>query len=348
MTTQKIRIAILGASGYTGAELIRLLLTHPYAEITALTANAHAGQEMAAVFPHLRGADLPKLITIEELQTDALDLVFCCLPHATTQKVIAGLPDYLKIIDLSADFRLRDVAEYKRWYGEVHQAPILQGQAVYGLTEHYRELIPESRLIANPGCYPTCSLLPLIPFAKAGILDVSQVIIDAKSGVSGAGRSIKQNLLFNEVSEGMQPYGVNNHRHIGEITQELTAFADEVANITFVPHLIPQRRGMIATIYVRLQQGININTARQILEKAYKDESFVHVLPEGEVPSTHSVRASNYCHMNLFAGSSSDDIILISAIDNLMKGASGQAVQNMNLLYGWEETLGLAGGAIFP
>jgi N-acetyl-gamma-glutamyl-phosphate reductase len=342
-----LSIAILGASGYTGAELMRLLHTHPHARIAALVAHTQAGQPTVAVFPHLRGLNLPPMVGMDAVDWSGIDVAFCCLPHAASQKTIRDIPASVRVIDLSADFRLRDVNAYTHWYGEPHHAPDLQALAVYGLSEHYRDAVRSARLVANPGCYPTCTLLPLIPLLQAGIAE-AEVIIDAKSGVSGAGRSVKQNFLFNEVAEGMQAYGVNQHRHMGELTQEISAFAGQAARVTFVPHLIPMRRGMSATIYGRLRGKATLADARKALQTAYANEPFVHVLPEGEVPSTHAVRASNHCHLNLFAGSNTESLILISVIDNLMKGASGQAVQNFNLMHGFPETLGLEGSAVFP
>ena len=343
-----VNIAILGASGYTGAELIRLLCQHPYAHITALIANTQAGQAAEAIFPHLRGLTLPPVVAMEDVDFSTIDLVFCCLPHATTQMILKSLPQHLRIIDLSADFRLRDPLEYAKWYGTPHQAEALQAEAVYGLSEHYRDAITTARLVANPGCYPTCALLPLIPLLKQRLIAVDKLIIDTKSGVSGAGRAVKQNLLYNEVAEGMSAYGVNQHRHIGELTQEISAFAGDLASVTFVPHLIPMRRGMSTAIYIRLNEGASLPELRGSLHSAYIDSPFVHLLPEGEVPSTHSVRGTNHCHINLFAGSTPDQAIIISVIDNLVKGASGQAIQNMNIMYGFDETLGLTQSAVFP
>lgn len=337
-----VNIAILGASGYTGAELIRLLRTHPHASIKVLTANAHAGKPLAEVFPHLGDVDLPDLTRIEDVDFTSIDVVFCCLPHATSQPVIRDLPTHLKIIDLSADFRLRDSALYEQWYDKPHQAETLQQEAIYGLTEQYRDQIKLARLVANPGCYPTCSLLPLLPLVKAGLIAKDHIIIDAKSGVTGAGRSVKQNLLFNEVSEGTSPYAVNHHRHIAELQQELGT-----DTITFVPHLLPQRRGMIASLYVTSQDA-DIISLRTALEQAYEAEPFTQILEEGVMPTTHSVRGANHCHINLFKGTTDKQAILISTIDNLMKGASGQALHNMNLMFGFPETLGLNGGVVFP
>jgi N-acetyl-gamma-glutamyl-phosphate reductase len=338
-----LNIAILGASGYTGAELIRLCLQHPHVHIAALSANTYAGQSIAEVFPHLGGHDLPMLEMIEAIDFTAIDVVFCCLPHATTQAIIPTLPKHVTIIDLSADFRLHDLAAYEYWYGHTHAAPELQKEAVYALTEHYAAQVKKARLIANPGCYPTCSLLPLLPLKQAGLLNLSHaIIVDAKSGVTGAGRSVKQNLLFNEVSEGTTPYSINQHRHKAELEQELGS-----KNITFVPHLLPQKRGMIATIYANLKNG-TANEARQTLQDFYAPHPFVTVLKAGDGPSTHHVRGSNQCHIGVFEGASVDNIILISVIDNLMKGASGQALHNMNIRFGFTETLGLTSGVLFP
>ncbi len=339
--TTTLNTIILGASGYTGAELIRLCLVHPHVNITALSAHSHAGKPIEDVFPHLLGHGLPLLQEIDDIDFSSADVIFCCLPHATTQAIIPDLPQSATIIDLSADFRLRDLDAYAYWYDKPHAAPELQQDAVYGLTEHYREHVKTARLIANPGCYPTCSLLPLLPLKNSLNLH-APIIIDAKSGVTGAGRSIKQNLLFNEVSEGAAPYGVNKHRHKAELEQELNT-----KNITFVPHLLPQRRGMIATIYASLKDG-NVKDARQLLEAHYHNEPFVQILPEGAMPSTHHVRGSNRCHINVFEGTGENNIILVSVIDNLMKGASGQALHNMNVRFGFDETLGLESPVLFP
>jgi N-acetyl-gamma-glutamyl-phosphate reductase len=341
-------IAILGASGYTGAELIRLLRQHPNVRIKALAANTQAGQTAAAIFPHLSGMGLPDMVAMEEVDFSTIHTVFCCLPHATSQTIIRDLPHHLNIIDLSADFRLRDPLQYQQWYGEPHKAEALQREAVYGLSEHYRDAVRKARLIANPGCYPTCSLLPLIPLLKAQLVSPQHIIIDAKSGVSGAGRSVKQNLIYNEVAEGLTPYSVNHHRHMGELAQEISFFASAEASVTFVPHLVPMRRGMISTLYVHLTHGATLAQLREVLLAAYNIEPFVQLLPEGHAPSTHSVRGTNHCHIGVFEGATPEQAILVSAIDNLIKGASGQAIQNMNLMQGWNETLGLEQTALFP
>ena len=348
MTGKRLKIGILGASGYTGAELVRLLVRHPGVEIALLTADRHAGKPLGEVFPHLARLALPDLVTIGNADWDKLDFVFCALPHATTQKVIAGLPEALSICDLSADFRLRDVATYVKWYGAEHQAPELQKQAVYGLTEAYRDDIAKARLVANPGCYPTTAELPLMPLLEAGLISHEGIIIDAKSGVSGAGRAEKQANLHTEVSEGIQAYGVAGHRHAAEIEQELTEAAGKPVTVTFTPHLMPMNRGILATIYVSLASGADAGDLRVALAARYDPEPFVHVLPQGRAPATRDVRGSNHCLIGVFADRVPGRAILLSVTDNLVKGASGQAIQNMNVMCGLPETMGLEQEALFP
>ena len=344
----RIRIGILGASGYTGAELIRLLARHSAADIRLLSAERSAGKPVEAVFPHLSGLDLPRLIHIDDADWSGLDLVFCALPHGTTQEVIAALPAHLKIVDLSADFRLHDLAAYETWYGHAHRAPDLQREAVYGLTEINRDAIRGARLCANPGCYPTASQLPLIPLLEAGLIEAEDIVIDAKSGVSGAGRAAKEGSLFAEVAEGIHAYGVASHRHAPEIEQGLSEAARRPVAVTFTPHLVPMNRGILATTYVRLAKGESAAELSRVLAERYAEEPFVQVLPLGSVPATRHVRGSNHCLIGVVADRVPGRAILISAIDNLVKGASGQAVQNMNLMTGLPETLGLEQPALFP
>lgn len=344
----KINVAILGASGYTGAELVRLLAGHPNFRIAALTADRKAGLSMAEVFPQFVGDDLPTLVSIDAVRWDGIDAVFCALPHGTTQQVIASLPAHVKVVDLSADFRLRDPASYAQWYGHEHQAVALQETAVYGLTELYREAVRGARLVANPGCYPTCSQLPLSPLLEKGLISAEDIVIDAKSGTSGAGRSAKEANLYCEVTEGLHPYGVASHRHAPEIEQGLSDFAGRPVSMTFTPHLIPMSRGMLATIYVKLAGGATAADLRAALADKYRGEAFIRVLAEGKVPQTRFVRASNLCHISVHADRHPGRAILCSAIDNLVKGASGQAVQNMNLLFGLDETFGLGLRPLFP
>jgi N-acetyl-gamma-glutamyl-phosphate reductase len=344
----KIAVAILGASGYTGAELIRILVGHPAVRIAALSADRKAGQPVAAVFPQFMGLKLPDLVALDKIAWDGIDAVFCALPHGTTQEVIAGLPERLKIVDLSADFRLRDLDEYARWYGHAHRAPALQKVAVYGLTEHNRAAIAKTRLVANPGCYPTSAALPLMPLLADKLIDPDEIVIDSKSGVTGAGRALKENILFSEVAEGMQAYGVGSHRHAPEIDQSLSEAAGRPVIASFTPHLIPINRGMESTIYVKLSGKATAEDLRASLAKKYADEPFVQVMPQGSIPETRFVRGSNLCQMSVTADRRPGRAILSSVIDNLTKGASGQAVQNLNAMYGLPETTGLMLPAMFP
>ncbi len=348
MPIHKTRIAILGASGYTGAELLRLLLCHPAAEIRVLTAERQAGKPMAEIFPHLAPFNLPGTIKIEAVNWDEVDFVFCALPHGTTQEVISGLPEGLRVVDLSADFRLFDAATYAEWYGQPHRAVELQKEAVYGLTEQARPAIRVARLVANPGCYPTAAMLPLIPLLRAGLIDPASLIIDAKSGVSGAGRDAKQANLFCEISEGLSAYGVGRHRHMPEMEQELALAAGGLVSLSFTPHLIPMNRGELITSYVRLVAGASADSLRATLIAAYKDEPFLKVVPAGVAPATRHVRGSNHLHIGVFPDHRPGHAIVISVLDNLVKGASGQAVQNMNVMLGLPETMGLEQVALFP
>jgi N-acetyl-gamma-glutamyl-phosphate reductase len=348
----KARIGVLGASGYTGAELVRLLIRHPGVEIALLTADRRAGQEMRQVFPQFSPFDLPKLQAIEG--TDwlgaGLDLVFCALPHATTQKVVARLFAELpaiKVVDLSADFRLSDPAAYAHWYGHEHHAPELQRQAVYGLVEVYRERIRHAHLVANPGCYTTCAQLPLIPLLQARSIDPDAIVIDAKSGMTGAGRAAKEEMLFSEVSEGFHAYGVGHHRHMAELDQEFSRAAGREVVVSFTPHLVPMNRGILSTIYVRALKA-SPEDLHAVLAKSYGQEPFVHVLPFGAVPQTRHVRGSNMTFIGVVKDRMPGRAIICSALDNLTKGASGQAVQNMNLMLGFPETTALEQVALFP
>ena len=348
----KAKIGILGASGYTGAELLRLLLRHPRADIVLLTADRRAGKAMAEVFPQFSPYALPTLTSVDDADWKALglDLAFCALPHGTTQKVIMDLlarAPRTKVVDLSADFRLADPAAYARWYGHAHAAPELQKTAVYGLTEVYRGKIKAARLVANPGCYTTCAQLPLIPLFKAKAIDPDEIVIDAKSGMTGAGRAAKEDMLFSEVSEGFHAYGVGHHRHMAELDQEFSLAAGRDVAVTFTPHLAPMNRGLLSTIYLR---GVKASPQdlHAILLKYYAKESFVHVLPFGATPQTRHVRGSNMTFIGMAADRIAGRAIIVSALDNLTKGASGQAVQNMNVMLGFPETAGLDQVALFP
>ena len=351
-TDKKAKVGILGASGYTGAELVRLLLRHPRAEICLLTADRRAGKAMADVFPQFAPYDLPRLAALDAVDWRTLkpDLVFCALPHGTTQKVIKDLfarTPAAKVVDLSADFRLADIAAYERWYGHPHAAPELQKKAVYGLTEIHRDKIKQAQLVANPGCYTSSAELALIPLLKAKAIDPDEIVIDAKSGMTGAGRAAKEEMLFSEVSEGFHAYGIGHHRHMAELDQEFSLAAGREVIASFTPHLVPMNRGILSTIYVRGAKA-KPEDLHALLSKSYATEPFVHVLPFGAFPQTRHVRGSNMTFLGVAADRIAGRAIIGSALDNLTKGASGQAVQNMNLMLGFPETTGLEQVALFP
>ncbi len=339
-----IRTAILGASGYTGAELVRLLSVVSEYDLIALSADRKAGQPMGAVFPHLSHIDLPTLCRIEEINFGGIDHVFCALPHATTQGVIRDLPEHVKIVDLSADFRLRDPAAYEQWYGGAHTATELQKTAVYGLPEFYRDDIATARLVASTGCYVATGVTPLIPLVEQGLIDLDSIVVDAKSGVSGAGRAAKEGTLFAEVSEGFHAYGVGSHRHTAEYDQELSRAAGKTVEVTFAPHLIPQNRGILATIYV---EG-DADAIHASLTARFGPEPFVDVMPLGTLPHTRHVRGSNYQRIGIIADRRAGRTVIVSVLDNLVKGASGQAIQNANIMHGLPETTGLLQQPLFP
>ena len=339
------KIAILGASGYTGAELVRLIARHPNMEITALSAERKAGLDMAQVFPHLRHLSLPTLCKIDEIDFSGIDLCFCALPHKTSQEVISALPETLKIVDLSADFRLRDPAAYKKWYGNDHAALAQQEEAVYGLTEFYREDIRAARLVAGTGCNAATGQFALRPLIAAGVIEFDDIILDLKCAVSGAGRALKENLLHAELSEGYNAYAVGGtHRHLGEFDQEFESVAGRPVRVQFTPHLVPANRGILATAYVKGYAQAVYDT----LTTAYAPEPFIEMLPMGEVPSTHHVRGSNFCHIGVVADRLPGRVIVIAALDNLTKGSSGQALQNANLMLGEDEVTGLMMAPLFP
>ena len=339
------KIAILGASGYTGAELVRLIAEHPNMDIAALSADRKAGMTMAQVFPHLRHLQLPTLCKIGEIDFSNIDLCFCALPHKTSQEVISALPKDLKIVDLSADFRLRDPEAYEKWYGNAHSALEQQGEAVYGLTEFYRDQIKSARLVAGTGCNAATGQYALRPLIAGGVIDLDEIILDLKCAVSGAGRSLKENLLHAELSEGYHAYAIGGtHRHLGEFDQEFSAIAGRPVKVQFTPHLLPVNRGILATVYVK---G-DAQAIHDALAAAYTDEPFIEMLPFGEAPSTHHVRGSNFCHIGVTADRIEGRAIVIAALDNLTKGSSGQALQNANLMLGEEETTGLMMAPLFP
>jgi len=339
------KIAILGASGYTGAELIRIIFNHPEMEIEVLAAHSKAGLRVDKVFPHLRSLKLPPLVKIEDVDYSRIDLCICALPHKTSQEVIKGIPNDLRLIDLSADFRLQSADDYERWYGNAHQALEVQDEAVYGLTEFYRQEISGARVVAGTGCNAATGQYILRPLVEKGIIDLENIILDLKCAVSGAGRSLKENLLHSELSEGTNAYSVGGvHRHLGEFDQELSRIAGRAVKIQFTPHLIPANRGILATAYVH---G-NYQEVRKVLSQRYENEHFIHILPNGETPSTHHVRGSNECHIGIVSDRIENRCIIVAALDNLTKGSSGQAVQNANLMLGIDEAAGLNLVPLFP
>ncbi len=343
-------VGIIGASGYTGGELLRLLCRHPSLRVGWATSRQHAGTPVCEVFAPLRDfSDVifssPDLAGIPP----GVEAVFVALPHVEAMTVVPALLDRgLKVVDLSADFRLRDPAVYSRAYGHPHAAPDLLGEAVYGLTEHVRPQVREARLVANPGCYPTATLLALLPLARRGLTGEFGAVVDAKSGVSGAGRGLKQGSLYCEVNEGLTPYNIGRHRHQPEMEQELTAAAGRAVRLTFAPHLVPLSRGMEATIYLVPPAGVTLRDVAGALREAYAGEAFVKVLPDGKIPGVREVAGTNLCRIGCTDDPQGGRLVLVSVIDNLVKGASGQALQNLNLMLGLPETAGLEMPGLFP
>ena len=347
-----LKVAILGASGYTGGELLRLLNQHPHVKITSVTSERSAGKTVSDLFPHLKDCKL----TFEPLEikkiTKKTDLFFLCLPHKTSQETVAELYEAgKKIIDLSADYRLKDTAVYQKWYETPHKFPDLLKKAVYGLPELYREKIKDAQIIANPGCYPVSAIMGLAPIIGKHFVDINSIIIDSKSGVSGAGRNPALPFMFSEANESVKAYAVTTHRHTPEIEQELSLIANKKVRVIFTPHLIPMDRGILSTIYVRLKENVDLSHVQKIYTNFYRKEKFIRVLENGAYPTTKAVKGSNYCHLSVFLDKrnpKSQTLIIVSAIDNLLKGASGQAVQNMNIMYGFNETDGLLNLPDYP
>lgn len=329
---------------------MRLLLRHPRAAVTAVTSEKSAGQPIAAVFPHLLGLTD---IVCEPLDAEALakkaELVFLALPHVTAQEAGYRLRSLgRKVIDLSADYRLADPAVYEKWYEHCHQYPQLLSEAVYGLPELHRQKIKGASLIANPGCYPTGALLGLAPLVKEGAIDLSSIIIDSKSGVSGAGRSPSLAHHYPEVNEGFTAYKIGTHRHTPEIEQEVSRLAGRGVTLSFTPHLVPMNRGILTTIYCKLNAPMEPTDIRRLYEGFYKAEFFVRLLPSGQAPNVRHVRGSNFCDIGVFVDRRTDRVVIVTAIDNLGKGAAGQAIQNMNIMMGFDETEGLKEAGVFP
>ncbi len=345
-----LKVGIIGASGYTGVELARILSSHPEVELTVATSRQYAGKAMSEVFPSLRKrVDLVcKNLTGDEL-ADKADFFFTAVPHKTAMDIVPPLlAAGKKVVDLSADFRIRDVSVYEQWY-QAHSSAELIDEAVYGLPELYRDQVQGARLVANPGCYPTSITLGLAPLLREKLIDPATLIIDSKSGTSGAGRAASVGTLFCEVADGFKAYKVGGtHRHIPEIEQELSALADQNVTISFTPHLLPISRGILSTIYGSLSPSITDEELQQLYETTYADEPFVRVCPAGTFPATQYVRGSNCCDIGVQRDPRTGRVIVLSAIDNIAKGASGQAVQNMNLMNGFAETCGLLGAPFFP
>lgn len=344
-----IKVSIIGATGYTGSELMRLLAHHPHVQLVHLTARKLAGQRVSHCFPFLTPALKDKHfveLDIQAIRQDS-DLVFICLPHGHSMNLVKELGQQVKIIDLGADFRLKNIDQYETYYQVKQAAPTLLNQAVYGLSEYYRQDIKSSQLIANPGCFVTNALLALLPLAKAQVIDLQSIIIDSKTGISGAGRGASVSNLLSEAANNFNAYNPLSHRHIPEIEQELSRDG-QVTQIQFTPHLLPTERGIFSTIYAKPSQLVTEEDLRQIFRQAYDDEPFVHLLESEQLPSIKSVRGSNHCHIQVKFDKRTHRIIIFSVIDNLVKGASGQAVQNMNLLFDLDETLGLQQLALMP
>ena len=345
----KTKVGVIGATGYTGVELLRLLLNHPEVEVTVLTSRKYAGARIDEVFPSLTNR---LRLKCEELDFDGIskktDFIFTAVPHKTAMETVP--PFYhrgKRVIDLSADFRFKDSGVYERWY-QKHTCPDLLQESVYGLPELHRQNIRSAKIVGNPGCYPTGALIPLIPLLRKGIVSAENIILDSKSGVSGAGRDLALGSLFCEVNEGVKAYKIFDHRHLPEIEQELSLLTQKKVTVTFVPHLVPMDRGILTTLYASLLKKMKTEEVLNTLEEYYQGEPFVRVYPKGKVPNTKDVRGSNYCDIGVNVDEGSSRMVVVTAIDNLVKGASGQAVQCMNIMLGFPETLGLGGLPLFP
>jgi N-acetyl-gamma-glutamyl-phosphate reductase len=341
-----IKVGVVGGTGYTGVELLRLLAQHPQVELVAITSRAEAGLPVADLFPSLRRRVDLHFSDPKNAGLTACDLVFFATPNGVAMQQAATLLEAgTRVVDLAADFRIRDVAEWEKWYGMTHASPALVAEAVYGLPEVNREAIRGARLVANPGCYPTAVQLGLLPLVESGTVELGHLIADAKSGVSGAGRKAEVATLFAEASDNFKAYAVAGHRHLPEIRQGLSRAADASVGLTFVPHLTPMIRGIHATLYARVTREVDFQA---LYEQRYAREPFVDVLPFASHPDTRSVRAANVCRIALHRPQGGDTLVALSVIDNLVKGAAGQAVQNMNIMFGLDETAGLAQLPVLP
>ncbi len=337
-------MAILGASGYTGLELVRLISMHPKFKISFLAGETKSGLRFGDVYPSLQYLNLPNLCSVGDINYEGLDAVFCALPHTKSANIINTLPNNIKVIDLSADFRLNNESDYIKWYGINHPSPELINHFTYGLTEYYRKDIKNANYVACTGCNSAAGLYPILPLVSNNVIDLDDIIINLATGVSGAGRKPNESIIHSEVSEGFAPYNIKNHRHLAEFDQELLKFAGKKIRITFTPHLLPQNRGILATIYVK---G-NLNKIYEALHKRYENEKFINVMPINSILSTKHVRGSNFCNISVCESSNPDTVIILSTLDNLIKGSSGQAIQNANLMFDLDETLGLMTPPVYP
>ncbi len=341
-----IKVGIVGGTGYTGVELLRILATHPGVELAAITSRKEAGVLVADLFPSLRKRVVLKFSDPATAQLEKCDVVFFATPNGVAmEQTPALLRAGARVIDIAADFRIKDVAEWQKWYGMTHACPEVVAEAVYGLPEVNRDLIKKARVVANPGCYPTSVQLGFLPLVEAGVVDIEHLIADAKSGVSGAGRKAEVHILFSEASDNFKAYGVPGHRHLPEIVQGLSGAAGKMVGLTFVPHLTPAIRGIHATLYARLTKDLDVQA---LYERRYAAEPFVDVLPPGSHPDTRSVRGANVCRIAVHRPGDGDTVVVLSVIDNLVKGAAGQAVQNMNLMFGLPEATGIEHVALLP
>jgi N-acetyl-gamma-glutamyl-phosphate reductase len=340
------KVAVVGASGYAGEELVRLLIAHPQADLVAVTSRQFAGQTLGEVFPRFSHDEKATALKFSDLEAktiaSAADIVFLALPHGVSAETAPSLLELgARVIDLSADFRIRDAKIYKEFYQSDHPAPELLPQAIYGLPEMYRDKIREATLVASPGCYPTSILLPLLPLVRAKLVDLNRILVTSLSGVTGAGRKIEADYLFAECNESLRPYGVPKHRHLSEIEQELSAAAEERVTIQFTPHLVPVNRGILTTIYLELNAKAGSGAISSVYEEAYKNEAFVRLLAHDRLPDTKNVTGTNFIDIAWRIDNRTGRLVLMSAIDNLIKGTSGQAIQCFNLMRGYPETAGL-------
>ncbi|MBT4989298.1 MAG: N-acetyl-gamma-glutamyl-phosphate reductase [Rickettsiales bacterium] len=343
---KKIKISVLGASGYTAIELINLALSHPNIIIKHLFGNSKVGLDISEIYPHLKFIKLPKITKFNATAIAESDILFSCLPHGELQKIISQIPQHIKIIDVSADFRIQDVDLFEKFYGDKHKAPEYIKDAIYALPEHSKNTIRNKRIIACPGCYPTSILIPLLPITSAQLLSNDSIIIDSKSGISGSGRKLSENNLFCELNENIKPYNIQKHRHLAEMIENLSSKTDQNLKIQFTPQIVPISRGILSTIYISSKSSAK--SLKQELTNFYQDSSFIHIHDDDTIPVLRNVIGSNNCEINIFDSENDDLKIIISIIDNLNRGSSGQAIQNFNILYGLAEDTGLTNTVLFP